>query len=79
MTRPIVLAITGASGVVYGRRLLEVLLGLGQSVHLTISESGRQVLRHELRVDVDLANFLLSQLIPATKLATSRWTPLAMY
>lgn len=72
MTHPIVLAITGASGVVYGRRLLEVLLGLGQSVHLTISESGRQVLRHELKVDVDLANFQLSQLIPATKLATDQ-------
>lgn len=72
MTHPIVLAITGASGVVYGRRLLEVLLGLKQSVHLTISESGRQVLRHELSVDVDLANFQLSQLLPATKLAADQ-------
>jgi len=31
---PIVLAITGASGVIYGRRLLEVLLQMNETVHL---------------------------------------------
>lgn len=64
MTHPIVLAITGASGVIYGRRLLEVLIDSGVDVHLTISESGRLVLKHELGVSIDLKGFKLSQLIP---------------
>jgi 4-hydroxy-3-polyprenylbenzoate decarboxylase len=72
LAHPIVLAITGASGVVYGQRLLEVLLALDQPVHLTISESGRQVLLHELGVEVDLANFQPSQLFPNVKPAKGR-------
>ena len=64
MTHPVVLAITGASGVIYGRRLLEVLIESGVEVHLTISESGRLVLKHELGVSLDLRNFKLSQLLP---------------
>lgn len=63
---PIVLAITGASGVVYGVRLLEVLLGSDVDVHLTISDSGRVVIEHELGHAIDLDNFELSQLIPST-------------
>ncbi len=64
MSLPVVLAITGASGVIYGRRLLQVLLQAGIDVHLTISESGRLVLAHELGIEVDLKNFQLSQLLP---------------
>ena len=61
---PIVLAITGASGVVYGTRLLEVLTESNVDVHLTISDSGRVVIQHELGREVDLNNFSLGQLIP---------------
>lgn len=61
---PIVLAITGASGVVYGTRLLEVLLQSNVDVHLTISDSGRVVIQHELGRDIDLNDFSLGQLIP---------------
>lgn len=64
MTYPVVLAITGASGVIYGQRLLEVLIRAGIEVHLTISESGRLVLNHELGITVDLKQFELSQLLP---------------
>ena len=64
MSLPVVLAVTGASGVIYGRRLLQVLLQAGIDVHLTISESGRLVLAHELGIEVDLKNFQLSQLLP---------------
>ena len=60
---PIVLAITGASGAIYGRRLLEVLLDTDIDVHLTISESGRLVIQHELQIAVDIKNFELSQLL----------------
>ena len=65
MNHPLVLAITGASGVVYGRRLLEVLLDAGTEVHLTISDSGRLVIGHELGVQLDLKNFSLGDLLPS--------------
>lgn len=55
--RPIVVAITGASGAAYGVRLLEVLLAAGRKVHLTISPSGQAVLEHELGLKVNLAAF----------------------
>ena len=61
---PFVLAITGASGVVYGQRLLEVLLDSDVDIHLTISDSARVVTKHELNLDLDLENFEIKQLIP---------------
>lgn len=39
MTLPLVVAITGATGVVYGAEMLKVLNGLGVPVHLILSES----------------------------------------
>jgi len=53
---PIVLAMTGASGAAYAVRLLQVLAKAGRTVHLTISESGAQVLREELNLAVSPAN-----------------------
>ncbi len=61
---PLVLAITGASGVVYGQRLLQVLLKTDTDIHLTISKSGATVLEHEVGVNVDLNNFRVGDLIP---------------
>jgi 4-hydroxy-3-polyprenylbenzoate decarboxylase len=46
--KQIALAITGASGAPYARRLLEVLLASDISVHLMISAAGRIVLADEL-------------------------------
>ena len=46
----IVVAITGASGVVYGRRLVQLLAEAGRDVHLVISPNGALVLRDELRI-----------------------------
>ena len=57
MKRNIVLGITGASGVTYGLRLLEVLLAAGCNVHLSISAAAQTVLKQELDLDVDLENF----------------------
>lgn len=65
MTPPIVLAITGASGAVYAVRLLEVLLQAGRDVYLTISDSGRVVIRQELGKEVNLDRFALSSLLDA--------------
>jgi flavin prenyltransferase len=58
----IVVGITGASGALYVRRLLEILLGAGRRVHLTISPAGAEVLKTELGVALDLENFDVSQL-----------------
>ncbi len=57
MKHPLVLAITGASGVLHALRLLDVLLESGCDVHLTISPSGKEVLKHELGIVVDLDRF----------------------
>ena len=57
MPRKIVLAITGASGAVYGVRLLQVLRAAGCEVHLSISSAGKIILEHELDLAVDLDDF----------------------
>jgi len=55
--RPIVVGVTGASGAIYAVRLLEVLLAAGRDVHLSVSASGRDVLMHELGLQIDLEDF----------------------
>jgi 4-hydroxy-3-polyprenylbenzoate decarboxylase len=59
----LVLAMTGASGALYGVRLLEVLLGAGRTVHLTVSPAGAAVLEQELDRKVRLDRFALSDLL----------------
>lgn len=58
----VVVAITGASGSIYGVRLLQVLLSAGVEVHLTISHAATRVFEAELGVDVDLDHFDVEQL-----------------
>jgi 4-hydroxy-3-polyprenylbenzoate decarboxylase len=62
---PVVLAITGASGVIYALRLLDQLLRSAGPVHLTISPSGRTVLEQELAITVDLEQFRADSLAAA--------------
>jgi flavin prenyltransferase len=45
--KPIIVAITGASGSVYGLRLVYVLAELGHQIALTVSEGARVVMREE--------------------------------
>lgn len=79
---PIVLAITGASGAIYAARLLAYLLAGNRTVHLTISPSGAAVIKQELELEVDLANFDPRPLIqyqpawssrPAMRLDDAQW------
>ncbi len=63
MKRTIVVAVTGASGVTYAVRLLEVLFAAGCDVHLTISGAAQSVLKQELDLSVELDNFNLSMLM----------------
>lgn len=48
-----VLAMTGASGSAYGRRMLEVLAETGAEVHLTVSGPASLVAAHELGLTFD--------------------------
>jgi 4-hydroxy-3-polyprenylbenzoate decarboxylase len=52
--KQILVAITGASGSVYGLRLTAELLRAGCQVSLLLSEPGRQVLNHETGLDWSL-------------------------
>ncbi|EMI17292.1 3-octaprenyl-4-hydroxybenzoate carboxy-lyase [Rhodopirellula maiorica SM1] len=53
---PVVLAMTGASGAIYGVRLLQILARAGYEVHVTISPSGAAVIKQELGATVDTYN-----------------------
>ncbi len=48
-----IIAITGASGSIYGKKIVELLLHLGHEVHLIISKTGMQVLSHELLISYE--------------------------
>ena len=61
---PLAVAITGASGIVYGQRLIEVLFAANVDVHLTTSDSAKIVAKHELDLDIDLNDFKITQLLP---------------
>jgi flavin prenyltransferase len=49
-----IVGITGASGSIYGVRLIEELLKSGNEVHLIITESGKKVLSYETEYTVEL-------------------------
>ncbi|MCM8774773.1 MAG: UbiX family flavin prenyltransferase [Candidatus Omnitrophica bacterium] len=48
--KPYVVAMTGASGVVYGRRCVEILAELGHKIVLVVSRSARLILTEELHI-----------------------------
>lgn len=66
----IVVALTGASGTIYGRRLLQVLADLPVEVHLTLSESARKVAALELGLELDLSN---GESVKAALAGTRAW------
>lgn len=53
-SKPIVVAMTGASGVIYALRLLQVLVAARREVHLTLSPSAAAVIQQETGLQVDL-------------------------
>ncbi|MFX3633487.1 MAG: UbiX family flavin prenyltransferase [Candidatus Pristimantibacillus sp.] len=57
-----VVGITGASGAIYGIRLIEELLGAGILVHLVVTEAGWRVLKEELGWETSRRQSALEQL-----------------
>ncbi|MCP3874094.1 MAG: UbiX family flavin prenyltransferase [Desulfobacteraceae bacterium] len=67
--KTIVIAISGASGSIYGIRLIKALLALNTSVMVILSDSGLKVLEHEMGVKKDepFKEFLISYGIDINK------------
>jgi len=68
---PYVLAMTGASGSVYGLRLLEVMLKSGLTVHFTCSAAAQQVFLTEQQREISLERLQLTDLFPGQEWTTS--------
>lgn len=49
--RRIMIAISGASGMVYARRALQILGSIYETVYLTVSDNASAILRQELEID----------------------------
>lgn len=48
--KPYIVGITGASGAIYGARLVQILAELGHDIALVVSDAARIVIREELQV-----------------------------
>ena len=71
---PIVLGVTGASGAIYSRRLLHVLLDSNCDVHLSVSPSGKAVFEQELNESLDLDGFSAEQFLGTATPLSGRLT-----
>ncbi len=65
----LVIAITGASGVIYGIRALEVLKRLGIETHLILSEWGEKTIKIETDKDGDYVRSLASKVYDDSNMA----------
>lgn len=63
LERPIVLAMTGASGVIYSLRLLQILAALKREVHLTLSPSAAAVIEQETGLKLNLQDLDLERML----------------
>jgi 4-hydroxy-3-polyprenylbenzoate decarboxylase len=63
----LIVALTGASGMPYARRLLQILCQKGIQVHLSISEAAFLVIKEELGMGLDIDNPDLVSLVWGTR------------
>ena len=63
MNPRIIIGMTGASGVIYGKRLVEVLADTKYHVHLTLSSACQVALHEELEIEIDRDAFRLEDLL----------------
>jgi flavin prenyltransferase len=71
MELPLVVGITGASGAIYGIRMLEVLRQRGIPAHLIISRSAAQTLSEEMDMPVDKVRALAAVVYPNSDLGAA--------
>jgi flavin prenyltransferase len=69
--RRLIVGITGATGIVYGVRLLELLRGTGIETHLVVSRAGDLTRAHELDLSAKELRALASVSHPATDLGAA--------
>jgi len=66
--RRIIVAVTGASGVIYGKRCLEALKAAGVETHLVVSRAAEMTLKYELDLKASDLESLASKRYSATDL-----------
>lgn len=71
MTQRIIVGISGASGIIYGVRALELLREAGAETHLVMSRSAELTLRHELDRGVAEVKALASRVHPVKNVGAS--------
>lgn len=64
MTRPVIVGISGASGIIYGVRALELLRDSGVPAHLVMSKSAELTLHHEMDLSLKQVHALADQVHP---------------
>ncbi len=62
--KPVVLGITGASGAIYGVRILQELAALGIDVHLVVTRWGRRTIEHETKYSMADLTALAATVVP---------------
>lgn len=81
-TKPIVVGISGASGVVYGIKMLEVLKQIGIPVHLVMSKSAEITLAYETKIKLakvhSLANVVHRESDIAASISSGSFETLGM-
>ncbi|SDU22711.1 UbiX family flavin prenyltransferase [Desulfobacula phenolica] len=82
MAKRLIVGIAGASGVIYGVRMLEVLKNQGIETHLIISEAGKLNIRIETDYDVDdvlaMADFTYTNKDIAASVASGSFLTMGM-
>ena len=71
MNKRLIVGISGASGIVYGVRILQVLQGSGVETHLVMSESARMTLTTELDMSVKEVEALASEVHQAKNIGAT--------
>ncbi len=82
MAKRLIMGIAGASGVIYGIRMLEILKNRGIEIHLIISEAGKLNIRIETDYDVDdvltMADFTYTNKDIAASVASGSFLTMGM-
>jgi 4-hydroxy-3-polyprenylbenzoate decarboxylase len=71
MAQRIIVGISGASGIVYGVRALELLRDCGVETHLVITKSAELTLHHELGMSLDALKALATEVHPIRNVGAS--------